>query len=86
MLTGAVGQIQWGYYLAAQVHAYAVARDAVSRRWSLTGTVVLPNAYNLAQRPLFFVVPRAKGDAWRWPIQALTLTDGRLAATLDPPV
>lgn len=77
-----VGQIKWAYYVAAAINGYSVTREA--DQWTLRGTVVLADAYKLAQRPLLFVAPHAKGE-WRWPILALTLIDGRLTATLGAP-
>jgi hypothetical protein len=83
LITGVIGTINWHYYTAAAIHGYTVTR-AETGEWSLTATVVLSDAFKLSQRPLTFVAPHDKGE-WRWPIQALQLTEGALRASLGPP-
>lgn len=82
-ITGVVGQIKWAYYVAAAINGYTVTR-AETGEWRLSGTVVLADAFKLAQRPLTFVAPHAKGE-WRWPIQSLELANGQVFARLGPP-
>lgn len=83
MITGVVGHIKWHYYTAAAVNGYTVTR---SRRgaWALTATVVLADAFKMAQRPLTFVAKHAKGE-WRFPILEHDLQAHRLTATLGEP-
>lgn len=83
-ITGVVGQIKWHYYVAAAIHGYHVTRSDVGQ-WSLTATVVLSDAYKMAQQPLIFVAPTAQGE-WRWPIlERPHIADGALTARLGPP-
>ena len=82
-IRGVVGQILWHHYPAAAINGYLVTRT--NQRWALRGTVVLSDAFKLAQRPLVFVAPHNKG-AWRWPIESLQLSEnGTLTATLGQP-
>jgi hypothetical protein len=85
MLRGIVGRVKWQYYTAAAINGYTVTRIA-GGGLSLVGTVVMRDAFKLAQRPLTFEAPHAKG-IWAWPILAYTLTEsGRLTATLGPEI
>jgi len=85
MLRGVVGRIKWQYYECAAIEGYTVSRNKRGV-WSLTATVVMSDAFKMAQAPLTFVATHAKGE-WRWPI--LTMTHNRdtyqLTATLGPP-
>ena len=82
-ITGVVGQIKWHYYVAAAINGYHVTRSD-DGHWGLTATVVLADAFKMAQRPLTFVAPTDKGE-WRWPIESHELADGALRARLGPP-
>jgi hypothetical protein len=91
MLSGVVGYIKWGvqpgWYTAAQIEGYTVTRNKAGTVWSLTATVVLSDAFKMAQRPLAFVATHRKG-AWTFPIVsplALDPDTHRLTATLGPP-
>lgn len=91
MIQGVVGHVKWAYYNAAAINGYVVVPDKGGRAWSLSATVVLSNAYNMAQRPLWFVAPmtsKTKGRIEvRWPIETFLLTDGsRLTARLGRPI
>lgn len=79
-ITGVVASIAWHYYTAAAINGYTVTR-AADGSWRASGTVVLSDAFKLAQRPLTFIAPHANGE-WRWPIDTLTVANGRLTATL----
>ena len=81
-MTGAVGSLRWFYHEAASVANWTVARTD-DGGWGLSGTVQQANTFWLSQRPLVFVVPRAKG-AWRFQIITLQIEGARLAATLGP--
>lgn len=84
-LTGVVGHIKWHYYTAAAINGYAVTRSKDGRQWSLTATVVLHDAFKMAQSPLTFVAKHAKGE-WRWPIESVQLVEHhQLTAKLGPP-
>lgn len=80
---GVVGELAWHYYTAAAINGYAIARNHKGE-WSLTATVVLADAFKMAQRPLTFVAKHAKGE-WRFPVLGLELHDSRLTARLGPP-
>jgi hypothetical protein len=82
-ITGVVGQIKWSYYVAAALNDYTVTRSETGE-WRLSGTVVLSDAFKLAQRPLMFVAPHAKGE-WRWPILDLDLGANQVRARLGAP-
>jgi hypothetical protein len=81
-ITGVVGSIMWAHYTAAQLEGYTVRRT--DDRWTLQATVVLADAFKLAQRPLIFVAPTTHGE-WRWPILSLDVVEHTLTATLGPP-
>jgi hypothetical protein len=83
VLTGVVGHIKWHYYTAAAINGYTVRRTKAGA-WSLTATVVLSDAFKMAQRPLTFIAKHAKGE-WRFAIDSHTLVDHRLTAKLQPP-
>ena len=78
-----VARVEWGYFTAAAINGYTVTRTA--NAWRISGTVVLADSFKLAQQPLMLVAPHAHG-AWRWPIADLSVVDGRLTATLLPPL
>lgn len=82
-IRGVIGQIKWSYYIAAGLHGYTVRRDKATGVWSLTGTVVVSDAFKMSQRPLEFVAPTAKGE-WRWAIQSHQIHNGTVTATLTP--
>lgn len=81
-IRGVVGEIKWHYYTAAAINNYTVTR--VDAEWHLHATVVLSDAFKMAQRPLTFIAPHAKGE-WRWPILSSEITNGALTAKLGPP-
>lgn len=98
MITGVVGSIKWGYYTAAGIHGYAIAPcNKAGTLWDLTATVVLSDAFKMAQRPLTFHALRTKKGLdgkcvvkaeWRWPIVSLSSIDPntyQLTARLGPP-
>lgn len=82
-IRGVIGQIKWSYYIAAGVHGYTVTRDKQTKVWSLVATVVVSDAFKMAQRPLIFVAPHKKGE-WRWEIVSHQLVNGTVRATLTP--
>ena len=84
MITGVVAAVKWSYYTAAAINGYRVTKSKHGQ-WTAAGTVVVSDAFKLAQRPLVFEAKHAKG-AWVWPIQTLTIADGRLTAQLGPPL
>jgi hypothetical protein len=93
-LSGIVARVMWHYYPAAAVNNYIIARDPQHGGLTVSGTVVLQDAYKLAQRPLVFEAPwRVKATdthpeqqgVWRWPIEAFTISEaGHLTARLGP--
>lgn len=84
VITGVVGRIKWGYYIAADVNGYTVTRSQ-DQVWNVRGVVVNADAYKMAQRPLMFVAPHNQGD-WRWPIQDIQIVAGTLTARLGSPL
>jgi hypothetical protein len=83
-ITGVVGQVKWGYYNAAAINGYTVVRN-LHGRWSVSGQVVISDAFKMSQRPLFFVAPHQKGE-WRWPMETWRVSEGRLTADLGMPI
>lgn len=85
MLSGDIGSIKWGHYTAAAIHGYTVApTDKTLTVWTLQATVVLADAFKMAQAPLDFFAKHPKG-AWKFPIKTLARDEHRLTATLGPP-
>ena len=86
MLTGVVGHIKWRYYTAAAINGYTVTRNKAGTVWSLTATVVLSDAFKMAQTPLTFVAKHAKGQ-WTFPIVSMIVNGDthQLTARLGPP-
>jgi hypothetical protein len=80
-IAGVVGQIKWAYYMAGAINGYRVERHG--RAWSLTGTLVMSDAFKLAQRPLVFIAPHQYGE-WRWPITTLEIHGDQVVAALGP--
>lgn len=90
-LRGIVGQIRWGYYVAAAINGYALrSLGPGGQGFILEGTIVNRDAFKLSQRPLVFVAPFKHGETqseWIWPVVDFTIADsGRLTARLGPPV
>ena len=85
MLSGVVGHIRWGHYTAAAINGYTVTPlNKQGTEWRLVATVILSDAFKMAQTPLVFAAKHAKGE-WRFPIKQLARTDSRLTAQLGPP-
>ena len=82
---GVVGQIKWRAYNAAAVNGFTVSRSYPDHRWTLRGAVVNSDKFKLSLKPLMFVAPTKKGDIY-WPIQDYEIKDGRVQASLGPPV
>ncbi len=87
---GVKAEIRWHTYPAAAILGFTIAR-APAGGLALRGTVVLSDAYKLAQRPLTFVIPvrlgkppKQRDHEYRYPIESFTLVDGALTATLGP--
>jgi len=85
VLSGVVGHIKWGHYTAAAINGYTVTPLNKARtEWTLVATVVLADAFKMAQTPLVFTAKHAKGE-WRFPITSLARAESRLTARLGPP-
>jgi hypothetical protein len=93
VISGVVGAVKWSYYTAAAVEGYTVTCTKAGE-WRLQATVVLSDAFKMAQRPLTFVAMYAKKgldgttvvkSEWRWPIVTVSLEGSHLTATLGPP-
>lgn len=91
LITGVVGQVKWSYYVAAAINGYSVSRG-MDGAWSLRGTVVMSDAFKMAQTPLTFVAPVRLGKPpddqpteWRWPIVSAEVVNGTIIARLGPP-
>lgn len=86
VVEGVVGEIRWTYYTAAAINGYRLTWDPEARRWSLAATVVLADAFKMAQRPLVFVAA-VQGAEWEFDMQSFDLPGlrGPLSATLGSP-
>ena len=83
---GVIAQIRWGWYTAAGIHGYRIAWDRVARVWVLDASVILADAFKMAQRPLVFIAP-TRGAEWEFPIETFEFTGARgpLTARLGAP-
>ena len=80
-----MGAVKWHYYTAAAINGYTLTITP-GGGLTLVATVVLRDAFKLAQRPLTFEAPH-KGGVWVWPIVSHSLSEsGRLTATLGPEI
>jgi hypothetical protein len=77
---GARGWVKYAYHVAAEVTGFSIALDKKTRGGTLQGTVATSNPHLLTQTPLVFVMPTKV--PMRWPIESLTVTDGRITACL----
>ena len=90
MVSGVVGSIKWHHYPAAAINNYTVTPLNTARTtWALTATVILADAFKMAQAPLVFVAKHAKGE-WHFPIVAFPRRpdghyQGTFTATLGAP-
>lgn len=86
VIEGVVAEIRWSFYRAAAINGYRLTWDRVARRWSLAATVVLADAFKIAQRPLVFVA-LVRGAAWEFEIDRFEFTGlrGPLTARLGLP-
>ena len=82
-IAGALGQVKHAYQTAAIVTGYTIAKDTLSGAWLLTGTVAQSDAFLLRQSPLVFVMV-VKAGAWRWPVEAWAMANGKCQARLGP--
>jgi hypothetical protein len=87
---GVVAEIRWHTYTAAGIRGYTIARTQAGGL-TVRATVLLSDAFKLAQRPLTFVMPVRLGKPpyqrdheYRYPMETFTLRDGALEATLGP--
>ncbi|MEP7304216.1 MAG: hypothetical protein ABJA98_01735 [Acidobacteriota bacterium] len=96
MITGVVASVRWHYYTAAGIHGYTIAPcNKAGTAWDLVATVLLSDAFKMAQTPLVFVAMHTKKGLdgqcvvkteWRWPILSCRLEAHQLTARLGPPV
>jgi hypothetical protein len=63
---GAEGFVQWGYHRAATVRDWTLTRTEAGD-FELVGMVTEADTFRLAQQPLVFAAPHARG-VWSWPI------------------
>jgi hypothetical protein len=78
-LRGARGLVKQGYHVAAEIADFVLA----IKTGDLVGRVARCDPFLLTQTPLVFVMPTKVGAA-TWPIELLTVADGRLTARLGP--
>jgi len=82
-IRGVTATLRWAYYDAARLEGYTITRDDTT--WRASGRIVWSDAFKLKQQPLYFIAPHARGF-WEWPIVDYGIADGRLTATLGPPI
>lgn len=83
LLTGAVGCLERAYAVAAELERYTVTFTRETGDLHLRAAVVRSDAFHLTQPSLVFVAPHQGGE-WRWPVLAVTVTEGALTARLGP--
>jgi hypothetical protein len=93
-LHGTAGSVLWNGRKVGEVTTWAIARphltpeaanNPAARPWTLTATLRVVDAFQLRQRPLYFVAPRARGF-WCWPVGAVRVDLPRtLVAELGQP-
>lgn len=76
-VTGATGQVRWGYHLVAEVGAWTLSKGLFS------ATVQNVDTAKLSQAPLSFVVVRPNGSRWEWPMRDVSLLGSILTARLE---
>lgn len=81
-ITGASAELRWSYYAAAALGPWTIVAEP--KGTTVTAQVMNQDAYRCSQQPLAFVVPRANGHVWKWPVQSLQIAGGSLTATLGP--
>jgi hypothetical protein len=86
-IPGLDGSIYWGYQLAASIRdiRITIPRRGTNGHRTARATLVMTDAFRMAQRPLIFAVRHAKGE-WRWPIEEVTLQGGVVTARLGAPL
>jgi hypothetical protein len=67
VIAGTIATVRWAYYNAAGINGYQITKDPVTGEWSVTGTMLLADAFKLSRSPLLFVVKRNNRE-WVWPI------------------
>ena len=77
------GLVKHAWLVAAEVSGYVITVDP-ARRFTLAGRVAASDPYLLAQTPLVFVIPTTRGPM-RWPIDGITVSEGRVTARLGAP-
>lgn len=77
---GGGAHVKWGDQFAALIDGYRVMRGP-DDTWTLDALVWASDPFRLAQTPLTFEAPHARG-AWIWPIEQLDLNGWRLTARL----
>ena len=76
-IRGLRATVRWGYHEAAILGAWTVEER------TLTATIERVDRFRLAQQPLVFVAPHARGS-WRWTMVECTVTGDTLTARLGP--
>jgi hypothetical protein len=86
VIEGVVAEVRWSHYTAAAINGYQLTWKRDVRRWQLSATVVLADAFKIAQRPLIFVA-RVRNADWEFEILSFDLPGlrGPLTARLGLP-
>jgi hypothetical protein len=84
-IRGVVAHIKWSWYQAAALHGYTIVVNKKTRQGTLVGTVVVSDAFKMAQRPLELVVLMQPKDK-RWAIASheFNKATGTIRAILSP--
>ena len=80
VLKGTEAEVRWSYRRAAQVREWVLTSEPSGT--TVTAAVGNCDAYAMTQTPLEFVVPRERGQPWRWPILSLAFTGDSFSAQL----
>jgi hypothetical protein len=77
---GVVGELRWGYHLAAVLGPWTLAMSPGGL--DLTATVVSHDAFRTSQPSVTFHVTRQDKAPWVWPVESLQIANGVLSARL----
>jgi hypothetical protein len=73
-IRGDKGRIDWGYFAAAAIYGFSIARNK-DGGYTLTGTVVSLDSYKVSQRNLVFAAVLNDRE-WRWPVKSIDIAEG----------
>ena len=84
-IRGKAGAILCGYYPAATLRAWSIAK--VEGQWTLTASLERQVPFMLRKKPLLFTAPRdgARDGFWAWGVESVSVGLHQVVAKLGPP-